>query len=116
MNLNIISYLVYLAITYIVTVHIGLICYRNGIHYIRLELIDEQISWSVNRILLTGYYLVNMGYVSLMIYRWEKISSITEMVSSISYKTGCIIMLLGIMHFINMSAIYLARKNKPINS
>src|SRR4051812_25017513 len=116
MNLNIIAYLVYLLITYVVTVHIGVICYRNGIHYIRLELEDFTLSDAVNRILLTGYYLVNLGYTSLMIFRWEKISSVSQLINSISLKTGTIILILGLMHVLNMTVIYLIRKKKPLNS
>jgi hypothetical protein len=116
MNLNIIAYLVYMAITYIITVQIGLVCFRNGIHFIRLELIDEQVSDAVNRILLTGYYLVNLGYASMMLFYWEKINSVYMLINSIAYKTGTIIIVLGILHYINMSVIYFARKNKPLNS
>ena len=114
MNLNIIAYLIYIGITYYVTVHVGLICYRNGIHFIYQELADKALSEIVNRLLLTGYYLLNLGYAAFMIYYWEKVETTVELINSISFKTGGIILILGVMHWLNMSVIYVMRKKKTL--
>jgi hypothetical protein len=112
MTLNIIAYLVYLLITAVITIKVGWICYRNGIHFIYGELHDMALSQTVNKLLLTGYYLVNLGYVSLMLYHWKKVGGIVDLVESISYKTGSIVLFLGGLHGINMLVIYLSRNRK----
>jgi hypothetical protein len=114
MNLNIIAYIIYMTISGFVTVYVGMICYRNGIHFIYAELEDLPLSHTVNKILLTGYYLVNLGYVSLMIYYWEKTNTLFQLTHSISLRTGGIILFLGILHYMNMLAIYILRKKKTI--
>ena len=93
---------------------VGWICYRNGIHFIYRELEDMPLAEMVNKLLLTGYYLLNLGYASIMIYYWDETTTLIGMINSISFRTGCIILFLGGLHCINMLAIYLLRKKKTI--
>ena len=53
--MNVLAYIVYLLITYVITFKVGLIFYRNGKLYI-LGLMrgDEHITNSINRLLLIG--------------------------------------------------------------
>jgi hypothetical protein len=115
MSHNLIAYLLYGCITYYITVQVGLIFYRNGIWFIRAELHDEALAQSVNKLLLTCYYLTNLGYITLMIWFWEPIHSFTELWEAVCTKTGYIILLLGVLHVFNMTVIYLLR-NKKINA
>jgi hypothetical protein len=116
MTLNTCAYLIYLTITFMVTVNVGLLCYRNGIHFIREELGDIPLAIKVNRVLLTGYYLVNMGYAALMLNQWQSIATLADLVSSLGTKTGRIVLLLGCLHYLNMLVIFILRKKKPLNS
>ena len=111
--MNTLAYFIYLFITYLITVHVGLVFYRNGRIYI-LNLVrgDEKLADSINRILLTGYYLLNLGYAALMIRSWQTIYTWTEVLSSISTMTGKIMLLLAVIHFFNMLALYLISKRK----
>ena len=70
--MNTLSYILYIAITYIITVHVGLIFYRNGKVFI-LNLLhgDERLTNFINRVLLVGYYLLNLGYVAVSIQSWQ---------------------------------------------
>lgn len=110
MSFNLIAYLIYGVITYLITVRVGWIFYRNGIHFIRAELRDEAISQSVNRLLLTCYYLTNLGYITLQVWFWEDVSSVRMLVESLSQKVAYIVLLLGGLHFGNMTVIYLLRR------
>lgn len=114
--LNLVAYAVYLIITFFITVRVGWICYKNGIHFIELELEDKTIADSVNKLLLIGYYLLNLGYASIMIYSWQSISTLSNLLSDISTKSAMIILSLGILHYINLLIIYLARKRKQHHS
>ena len=114
--MNTLAYIIYLLITYLVTVHVGLAFYRNGRVYI-LNLLagDEALTDSINRILLTGYYLLNLGYAAVMISFWKTIGTYTELIASIGMMTGRIFITLGVIHFFNMAVIYFISKRKSIH-
>jgi len=104
--MNILAYFIYGVITCFITIHVGLIFYRNGRLYIlRLLHGDEKLTDFINRILLTGYYLLNLGYAALMISSWQTIESWTELLGSIATMTGKIMLTLAVIHFLNMAAI-----------
>ena len=111
--MNTISYIIYLLITYWVTVHVGWIFFKNGRVYI-LSLLqgDVSIADSINRLLLTGYYLVNLGYAAWMIHLWQPVHNLEEMIETISQMVARILLTLGVLHFINMTVIYFLSKNK----
>jgi hypothetical protein len=117
-GMNTLAYILYILTTYIITVHVGLIFFRNGRLYIlRLLHGDENLTDSINRILLTGYYLLNLGYAALMIRGWKTILTWTDLLASLTTMTGRIIITLGIIHFFNMAVIYLiSRRHQPITN
>jgi hypothetical protein len=114
--MNTLAYIIYLLITYLITVRVGFIFYRNGRVFI-LGLMQDDVSLTdaINRILLVGYYLVNLGYAALMISTWSTIGSWTELLSSITVMTGKIVSTLAVMHYCNMAVIYfISKRNKSI--
>src|SRR5689334_8929681 len=117
--MNTAAYIIYLFITYIITVHVGLAFYRNGRIYI-LRLLDneEKLTDSINNTLLAGYYLLNLGYAAMMIRLWKTLHTWTEVFVSIGSMTGKIMLTLAVMHFFNMAGIlYLShRKHRVVNN
>jgi len=109
--MNTLAYIFYLFITYFITVRTGLLFYRNGRVYI-LTLLqgDGQLTDFINKMLLTGYYLLNLGYAATMIRFWKTIATFTELLTSIATMTGTIMLTLAVIHFINMTAIYFISK------
>ncbi len=107
-NYNIIGYLVYLPITFYITIHVGKVCYRNGEVYL-LKIINDHTDTvkAINSLLLIGYYLVNLGYAAVTLGFWPTIDHPTLLIETISVKLGQIILFLGIMHFNNMLVTYL---------
>ncbi|MEO5564961.1 MAG: hypothetical protein ABIR18_16055 [Chitinophagaceae bacterium] len=114
--MNTLAYIIYLFITYLITVHVGLRFYKNGRLYIlRLLHGDEKLTDFINRILLTGYYLLNLGYVALMIRSWRTVITWTDLLLSICTMTGKIMLTLAVIHFFNMAFILLiSRRHQPI--
>jgi len=104
--MNTLAYIVYLSLTYLVTVHVGLRFYRNGRVYI-LNLLqgDEKLTDFINTMLLVGYYLLNLGYAALMLRLWQTIRTWAELIASIGSMTGKILLTLAVMHFMNMAVI-----------
>jgi hypothetical protein len=106
--MNIVAYIIYLFITYIITVRVGKIFYKNGRIYI-LSIVhgDEQLTDFINKILLAGYYLMNLGYATIMLSFWKTVTSYADVIASVSNMTGKIILSLSIVHFTNMYIIHL---------
>lgn len=106
--MNTIAYLIYFFFAYLITVHAGLVFYRNGRLYILQLLNDnENLASAINRMLLTGYYLLNLGYVAVSIRYWSTITTWEQLVVTVTTLTGKIILILAIVHFCNMLSIFL---------
>jgi len=97
------TYLIYAAVSLAVTIWVGRSLHGNG----RIFLVEnfhgrEKLADSVNRLLLVGFYLVNIGFVCLALRYGEKPTDLVGAVEFLSTKIGLVIVLLGAMHFFNM--------------
>lgn len=112
MNYNVVTYSLYLSITLMVIILLGNVFYKNGrIFILSIYNHQEQLTDSINRLLLAGYYLVNIGYAFLTIKGWEKVESTQQMMESLSTQIGGILLILAILHFLNVFALlYLSKK------
>lgn len=109
--MNTLAYIIYLLLTYLITVHVGLVFYRNGRLFI-LGMLDnnEALTSFINKLLLTGYYLLNLGYAAITLRFWDTITSWPALVAAIGSMTGKILLILAVIHGCNMTVIFLLRK------
>ncbi len=115
MNLNILSYGIYLPIIIVITVKIGWMFYTHGEIFL-LHLFQHHIAIvkPINNILLTGYYLVNIGYAIYAIAQWESILTIPQMLNILCGHLGSIIIGLAILHYNNVFWLNYLVKSKPL--
>jgi TRAP-type C4-dicarboxylate transport system permease large subunit len=97
------NYLLYLAITLVVTVWVAQTLHRNG----RVFLLDafhgnDALADSVNHLLVVGFYLINVGYIALVLRSDQKPQDVVSAIEIFSHKIGVVLLLLGVMHFINV--------------
>lgn len=104
MNYTIIAYILYLLITFFITIRVGWFFYSNGRVYLE-DIFSENPKMvdPINKILLTGYYLLNLGFATVNIITWENINSIHKLIIALSQNIGMIMVILGVIHFINMA-------------
>ncbi|MEA2163338.1 MAG: hypothetical protein QOK37_1465 [Thermoanaerobaculia bacterium] len=107
----IISYSIYLVLSISVTIWVGRTLHRNG----RVFLLDsflgnETLADSVNHLLLAGFYLINAGYVSLALKYGHKPETAAEAIEYLSTKIGVVLLVLGLMHFINVKVFASMRR------
>lgn len=119
MDFNVLAYCVFLPVAFAATFKTGWTCYRNGAHYLE-ELMrgDVKLAHAINRFLLIGYLLLNMGYIAVSLRFWESIGSAEAVILSCTSRMGYLLLLLGVMHYFNMLVTYLIRKkqkNSPNN-
>lgn len=106
----VITYLVYLALSIALTVWVARTLHKNG----RVFLVDsfrgnETLADSVNHLLVVGFYLVNLGFVSLALKLGYEVASARESIEALSRRLGIVLVVLGIMHFFNIAVFSFAR-------
>src|ERR1700760_2083243 len=97
------SYSVYLIITIVLTIWVAHTLFTNG----KVFLVDifhgnEDLAKAVNKLLLVGFYLINIGYAVYTLAIEDNIVTVRQLVEELSLKLGAIILILGGMHFLNM--------------
>lgn len=100
------TYAAYLAISIAVTVWVARTLSSNG----RIFLVDafdndERLADSVNHMLVVGFYLINLGYVTLALRHGTKPDSLQAAIEFLSTKVGLVLLVLGAMHFFNLFVI-----------
>jgi len=111
MNATVTTYGLYLAIALPLTVWVAQTLFRHG----RLFLVDcfhgnEALADSVNHLLVVGFYLVNMGFVSLFLKLAREVSGVRGIFEMLSVKLGVVLLVLGGMHFFNLMVLTKLRK------
>ncbi len=111
MNYVVGTYALYLLISIGLTIWVAGTLHKNG----RLFLVDafhgnEPLADSINHLLLVGFYLINIGYVSLALKYGDKAASVQELLEVLSTKVGAVLLILGAMHFFNLYVFSKMRK------
>lgn len=106
-----VTYLLYLALSISMTVWVAKTLHKNG----RVFLIDsfngnEQLADSVNHLLVVGFYLINIGYITLALSEHPGPSSIPGAIEMLSLKFGIVLVILGVMHLFNVFVISRMRR------
>jgi hypothetical protein len=63
-------------------------------------------------VLLVGFYLVNIGFVSLALRYGTKPTDLVQAFEFLSTKVGLVVVILGFMHFTNMRLLVRYRTSK----
>jgi hypothetical protein len=105
-------YFSYLAISIALTIWVARTLQNSG----RVFLIEAfhgnvDLADSVNRLLVVGFYLINVGYIALALKTREPLGTIREVIELESTKLGVVLLILGAMHFFNILVLSRMRKN-----
>ena len=66
---------------------------------------NAEVAKSTNHLLVVGFYLVNIGFITLTLSNGTEPVTWPEMIRFLSGKVGLAVIVLGGMHFFNMHAI-----------
>ena len=103
MNHAIAYHLLYLTISVAVTIWVARTLHKNG----RIFLVDafhgnERLADSVNHLLVVGFYLVNLGFITLAVKSGTRPVDLPELLEALCSKEGVVLLTLGAMHFLNI--------------
>ena len=105
------TYLAYLALAVPITLWVGNTLRRNGRVFL-LDVFDgdEELSSAVNHLLVVGFYLVNLGYVSIALKTSETVGNAQQAIETLSVKVGTVVLLLGVLHLANLFVLNTLRR------
>ncbi len=103
-------YVVYGLVSLGLTIWLARTLFRNGAVFLRDVFADKpDLADAVNRLLVVGFYLLNLGYACLLL----KAPGAATMVSAIEVlagKLGALLLSLGVLHFANMFLFHRIRR------
>ena len=111
MNETVLTYGLYLALAITLTIWVARTLHKNG----RIFLVEcfhgnEELADSVNHLLVVGFYLINIGFVSLYLKTTEDVLGARGVFEALSGKMGVVLLVLGAMHFFNLLVFTKMRK------
>jgi hypothetical protein len=111
------TYISYLIISIGLTVWVAKTLHKNG----RIFLVDsfqgnEPLADSINHLLVVGFYLINIGYVSLALRHGQEVKGLQGVLEALSSKVGVVLLVLGAMHFFNLFVFSKMRRRAILNN
>lgn len=101
-----VAYLLYLAISIGVTIWVARTLSHNGIVFLTQCFgQDDALARSTNHLLVIGFYLINIGFITLTLSLGAEPHTWADAIRFLSGKVGLVIVVLGAMHFFNMGSI-----------
>ena len=103
-------YVLYGAVSVGLTVWLARTLFRNGGVFLADVFEDrEQLAEAVNRLLVTGFYMGNLGYAFLLLRANVAPDAVTA-VEVLVHKLGILLVSLALIHFFNLYLFYRIRQ------
>jgi uncharacterized protein YjeT (DUF2065 family) len=97
------TYLGYLLLAVPLTIWVARTLSRNGRVFLADVFNDKaDLADAVNQLLVVGFYLLNIGFVLLYLRSGSQVQDLTGMVEALSVKIGIVLVVLGVIHFMNV--------------
>jgi len=104
----------YTVISVGLTVWIARTLFKNGAVFLEEVFADNpKMAEAVNRLLVVGFYLLNLGYASLLL-KADSSASAVQAVEVLSWKLGLLLLSLGGMHFLNLLIFHRIRRRAQL--
>lgn len=103
-------YLLYSAISVGLVVWLARTLFRNGEVFLEDVFEDNpRMAQAVNRLLVIGFYMLNLGYAGLLLKADAAPDGVTA-VEVLVRKLGILLLSLGVLHFVNLAVFYKIRR------
>lgn len=108
------TYLLYGGISIALTIWLARMLFRNGAVFLEEAFEDRPgLAEAVNRLLVVGFYLLNLGY-AFLILRVEPAPDAVAALEALLTKLGLLLVSLAVLHFANMFVIYRIRRRAEL--
>ncbi|MCG5450232.1 hypothetical protein [Micromonospora hortensis] len=112
MDIKVWMYVVYLAVSVGLTIWVARALSRNGLVFLEEVFAEKRLAQAVNSLLVVGFYLLNLGYVTVAMKHSDPVGSTSQAMEELSLKIGLVLLVLGALHFFNVFALGRYRRNR----
>lgn len=117
MDWSVTTYLAYLLVAVPLTVWVASTLSRHGLVFLEDVFADsEGLAVAVNRLLVVGFYLLNLGFVSLYLRSDTAVVDLRGLLEELSLKVGVVSLVLGGLHFANVYVFNAMRRRQRMES
>lgn len=110
-NLNFTAYLIYLPLVIFLTWYVAYTLFKHSQVFMN-DIFNgkEAIAKATNRLMETGFYLLNLGYAFMIMEIYNTIETKQSLLEILSNKIGGFCIYLGIMLFFNLYLFFRGRR------
>ena len=117
MNYTVAAYATYLLTAVPITIWVASTLATNGRVFLRDVFHQEDgLADAVNRLLVVGFYLVNLGFVMLYLRGGGQVADLAELLETVSVKIGVVMLVLGVIHFGNVMVFSSMRRRGRVEA
>ena len=110
-------YGLYGVVSVVLTIWLARTLFQNGATFLEGVFEDNpKMAEPVNRLLVVGFYLLNLGYACLLLQSRKDANSVIDGIEILAHKLGFLLLSLGIMHFANLFLFYKIRRRSQLKS
>ncbi|RJQ76389.1 hypothetical protein D5S17_18225 [Pseudonocardiaceae bacterium YIM PH 21723] len=111
MDLTVVAYLLYLAISIGITLWVGQVLHRHG-RRVLAEAYEgrENSAESVSQLLMIGFYLVNFGLIALYLRIGDDPLTGRAVIEGLATKIGVVLLVVGAIHMVNIALVNRVRR------
>ena len=106
----ILNHVLYLLLSLAFTVYVGQSLYSHGLPFLVECWGDLKTAESVNRLFLAGFYLMNVGFIALILRFGETGDTFERTLEVLTSRVGFVALVMGCMHFNNLFWCEIARR------
>ena len=108
-------YAAYAVISVSLTVWLARVLFKNGAVFLDEVFADNRpMSEAVNRLLVVGFYLFNLGYACLLL-KAQGSATVIEAIEVLAWKLGMLLLSLAGMHFFNLYLFHRIRRRAQLS-
>jgi cytochrome c biogenesis protein CcdA len=115
MDLKLGTYLIYLAVSIVLTIWVARTLLKNGQVFLDDAFADERLAKSVNHLLVVGFYLLNLGYVAVALKISQALPDGSSAMEALAWKLGLVLLVLGGVHFFNLFVLSRFRRRRLLD-
>ena len=106
-------YIIYAACALALTIWLAHTLYKNGAVFLEEVFDRKEIAVAVNRLLVTGFFMINLGY-AMFLLKSNEASSTTQAIEILVQKLGVLLLSLAAVHFVNVYVFWRLRRRNEV--
>ena len=106
-------YVSYAALSVVLTIWLARTLFKNGAVFLETVFDEPRMAEAVNRLLVVGFYLLNLGYACLLL-KAEASNTAIAAIETLAQKLGMLLLSLGAVHFFNLYLFHRIRQRAKI--